>query len=263
MQRYKSKYTGPQMDVAFERALPGGEIDRSMSAKLDWEGLVNPEFTVAQAGIGGNHGSVAYAADCWKLVSGTVSAAPGGGLVLNGTIRQTREKAVGFDVVASINVTSGTATAAYDDATKQFDITSSGGTIKRAHLGLIEITDWAKIPHADCGDELAKCQRYYCTSYQNVPAGSQNAYANEIVLTALNTYCFTERNIQFPVKMRTTPSITFYAPGSGNAGKATKSGGDDVTVTQLIAGEDRVSFYSSDLEAGFEYYLHYTASADL
>jgi hypothetical protein len=159
MENYKSTYTGSQIDTAIGRALPGGEIDQSTSAKLDWEGLINPEFTVAQAGIGGNHGSVPYAADCWKLVSGTVSAAPGGGLVLNGTIRQTRETAVGFDAVASINATSGTAT--YDDATKQFDITSSGGTIKRAHLGLREITDWAKMPKADYGEMLQKCMRYY------------------------------------------------------------------------------------------------------
>lgn len=161
MARYKSVHTGPQIDSGVARALLGGAIDQSMSAKLDWEGLINPEFTIAQAGIGGNHGSIPYAADCWKLISGTVSAAPGGGLVLNGTIRQTREKAVGFDVVASINVTSGTATITYDDSTKYCDITSSGGVIKRAHLGLREITDWAKMPKAGYGEMLQKCMRYY------------------------------------------------------------------------------------------------------
>lgn len=158
MPRYKSVHTGPQIDSGVARALSGGAIDQSMSSKLDWEGLINPEFTIAQAGIGGNHGSVAYAADCWKLVSGTVSAAPGGGLVLNGTIRQTRETAVGFDAVASVNVTSGTATATYDDAAKQFEITSSGGTIKRAHLGLIAITDWSKMPPTNYLDTLQLCQ---------------------------------------------------------------------------------------------------------
>lgn len=35
MQRYKSKYTGPQMDVAFERALPGGAIDLSLSNRAN------------------------------------------------------------------------------------------------------------------------------------------------------------------------------------------------------------------------------------
>lgn len=187
-QRYKSKINGYQIDVALERALPGGAIDQSMSAKLDWEGLINPEFTVAQAGIGGNHGSVPYAADCWKLVSGTVSAAPGGGLVLNGTIRQTLETAAGLDVVASINVTSGTATAAYDDATKQFDITSSGGTIKRAHLGLTAIADWEKIPHTDYYDVLMGCRRRYRTGQM-------------IAQVQLKGYSF------LPVDMRAKPVI--------------------------------------------------------
>lgn len=178
MQRYKSKYTGPQIDVALERALPGGEIDQSTSAKLDWEGLINPEFTVAQAGIGGNHGSVPYAADCWKLVSGTVSAAPGGGLVLNGTIRQTLETAAGLDAVASINATSGTAT--YDDATRQFDITSSGGTIKRAHLGLRAITDWAEMPMMERGTELEECQKYFLTNNAIFVLGAMYSSTNGI-----------------------------------------------------------------------------------
>ncbi len=33
MQRYKSTYTGPQMDVAFERALPGGAIDQTRPSR--------------------------------------------------------------------------------------------------------------------------------------------------------------------------------------------------------------------------------------
>ena len=221
MQRYKSKYTGPQMDVAFERALPGGAIDQSMSSKLDWGGLITPEFTIAQAGIGGNHGSIPYAADCWKLVSGTVTAAPGGGLVLNGTIRQTLETAVGFDVVASINVTSGTATAAYDDATKQFDITSSGGTIKRAHLGLLAITDWTNIPATSQSVELVKCFRYYykwagVVYFMPSVGGASVAYA------------------AFHAPMRAAPSIANIVSAPA------------VTINQN-SGVNDVQFYSSEI----------------
>lgn len=221
MQRYKSKYTGPQMDVAFERALPGGAIDQSMSSKLDWEGLINPEFTIAQAGIGGNHGSIPYAVDCWKLVSGTVSAAPGGGLVLNGTIRQTLETAAGLDVVASINVTSGTATATYDDATKQFDITSSGGTIKRAYLGKIAIDDWAAMPPVDSGTETWKCQRFYykwagVVYFMPSVGGASVAYA------------------AFHTPMRAAPSIANIVSAPA------------VTINQN-SGVNDVQFYSSEI----------------
>ena len=157
---YKLAYEGPEIDEAIARVLPGGEIDGAMSAKLDWEGLINPEFAVAQAGIGGNHGSIPYAADCWKLVSGAVSAAPGG-LTLNGTIRQIREFSIGFPVVPSIEMHSGTAAITYDDSTKYCDITSSGGVIKRSHLGLVKITNWSKMPKPNYGEMLQKCMRYY------------------------------------------------------------------------------------------------------
>lgn len=160
MPRYKSVHTGPQIDSGVARALPGGEIDAALDNKMEIEFLDNVDFTnpVAQAGIGGLHGSVAYAVDRWKLLSGTVSW-DSNGLTLNGTIRQIREFPIGFPVVPSIEMYSGTATITYDDVTKYCDITSSGGTIKRAHLGLIEITDWSKVPQANY--ELQKCLMYY------------------------------------------------------------------------------------------------------
>lgn len=246
MQRYKSKYTGPQMDVAFERALPGGAIDQSMSSKLDWEGLINPEFTVAQAGIGGNHGSVPYAADCWKLVSGTVSAAPGGGLVLNGTIRQTLETAVGFDAVASINVTSGTATAAYDDATKQFDITSSGGTIKRAHLGLVAIADWSKLPPTNYGKGLQECQRRF----------QRLSYAeSSVIATAVAISGYIAFQIGLACTMRTTPTVVVTcSPFAVNTSTALTA----LSVNNMSAGNVVIgSVYSGGAQASL-----ITASSD-
>ncbi|WP_312281834.1 hypothetical protein, partial [Oscillibacter sp.] len=127
---------GPEIDEAIERALPGGAIDLSIEDKQFWEFLDNTNFTnpIAQAGIGGNHGSIPFALDRWQLISGTVSGSANG-LTLNGTIRQIRERPIGFAVVPSIEMYSGTATITYDDTTKYCDITSSGGTIKRPHLG--------------------------------------------------------------------------------------------------------------------------------
>lgn len=233
MARYKSVHTGPQIDSGVARALSGGEIDQSMAAKLDWEGLINPEFTVAQAGIGGNHGSIPYAADCWKLVSGTVSAAPGGGLVLNGTIRQTLETAVGFDAVASINVTSGTATAAYDDATKQFDITSSGGTIKRAHLGLRAIEDWSKMPKVDRDFTLLKCRKYYKTvgiGCIGIWQGTDSAFFS----------------CAFDVQMRTEPVLYLI---SSDVTLRTLGVGDVISTSAALAGLTRTTVSGIDYVA--------------
>ena len=64
---------------------------------LAWQGsnhprgnlLDNPDFSVAQAGYGGLHGTQQYAADRWKMISGaTVLPGSGGGIVLSGNIQQ-------------------------------------------------------------------------------------------------------------------------------------------------------------------------------
>ena len=246
MQRYKSVHTGAQIDSGVERALPGGEIDQSTSAKLDWEGLINPEFTVAQAGIGGNHGSVPYAADCWKLVSGTVSAAPGGGLVLNGAIRQTLETAAGLDAVASINVTSGTATAAYDDAAKQFDITSSGGTIKRAHLGLVAIVEWPKLPPTNYDKELSKCQR----RFQRFGYASSSVIATAVAISGYIAF-----QLGLACTMRTTPTVDVTcSPFAANSGTALA----ELSVNNMSAGNVVIgSVYNGGAQASL-----ITASSD-
>ena len=79
--------------------------------------LDNSDFTnlVAQAGIGGNHGSIAYAADRWILDSGTVSYAAGVGLTLNGTIRQKLEFPPTGETSAFVGMASGAASISYAD----------------------------------------------------------------------------------------------------------------------------------------------------
>ena len=96
--------------------------------------LDNSDFTnlVAQAGIGGNHGSIAYAADRWILDSGTVSYAAGVGLTLNGTIRQKLEYPPTGETSAFVGMASGAASISYADGA--VTITSSGGVIKWAAL---------------------------------------------------------------------------------------------------------------------------------
>ena len=194
-EKYKLTHTGSEVDSGVARALSGGEIDAALDSKAEIELLDNTDFTnpVAQAGIGGNHGSVAYAVDRWKLLSGTVSASSNG-LTLNGTIRQIREFPIGFPVVPSIEMHSGTATITYDDTTKYCDIVSSGGVIKRPHLGLTAIADWSKVPKAEFAVELLKCQRFY------------RKYTNGIYVTCYSNGYLT--GFLFPVRMRAVPVLT-------------------------------------------------------
>ena len=125
--------------------------------------LDNSDFTnlVAQAGIGGNHGTVAYAADRWILDSGTVSYTAGTGLTLNGTIRQKLEVQPTGQTSAFIGMVSGTASISYADG--EVTITSGGGVLKWAALYEGSYTADTMPPYAPKGyaAEFAECRRYY------------------------------------------------------------------------------------------------------
>ena len=125
--------------------------------------LDNSDFTnlVAQAGIGGNHGTIAYAADRWILDSGTVSYEAGVGLTLNGTIRQKLEFPPTEETSAFVGMASGAASISYADG--EVTITSGGGVIKWAALygGVYTETTKPEYQPKGYGAELAECQRYY------------------------------------------------------------------------------------------------------
>ena len=124
--------------------------------------LDNSDFTnlVAQAGIGGKHGTVDYAADRWILTSGTVSYSEGTGLTLNGTITQKLENAPNV-AYPYIGMASGAASISYEDGA--VSITSSGGVIKWAAIYTTEYTADTLPPymHKGYAAELAECLRYY------------------------------------------------------------------------------------------------------
>lgn len=145
--------------------------------------LDNSDFTnlVAQTEIGGKHGSVAYAADRWKLTSGTVTYTAGTGLKLNGTITQVLEKAP-TGGSCFVGMASGTATIALDGNT--ITITSSGGVIKWAALYAEKYTETTKPEYQPkgYGTELAECQRYYLQFSGLEPVAVGYGYAANGVL---------------------------------------------------------------------------------
>ena len=162
--------------------------------------LDNSDFTnlVAQAGIGGNHGTVAYAADRWILDSGTVSYDAGVGLTLNGTISQKLESQPAGQTSAFVGMVSGEASISYADGA--VTITSSGGVIKWAAIYEGSYTADTLPPYVPKGyaAELAECQRYYYRmNIRNAPClGSGWAYGtnNRISIT-------------LPMTMRITPTV--------------------------------------------------------
>lgn len=160
--------------------ISGSKISTA-AAPRNW--LDNSDFTnlVAQAGIGGNHGSVAYVADRWKLISGTVTYTAGTGLTLNGTITQMLEKAL-TGGSCFVGTASGTATIALDGNT--ITITSSGGVIKWAALYAEKYTETTKPEYQPkgYGAELAECQRYYFPFSSEDPIAIGYGFATNGVL---------------------------------------------------------------------------------
>lgn len=173
---------------AVRKAAPRNILDNSDFANL-----------VAQAGIGGNHGSIAYAADRWTLDSGTVSYAAGVGLTLNGTIRQKLEFPPTGETSAFVGMASGAASISYADGA--VTITSSGGVLKWAALygGVYTETTKPEYQPKGYGAELLECQRYY---YR------RNIFC---VLELANNKNMSEYRgeITFPVEMRTNPQCAF------------------------------------------------------
>ena len=161
--------------------------------------LDNSDFTnlVAQAGIGGNHGTIAYAADRWILDSGTVSYEAGVGLTLNGTIRQKLER-IPAAAYPYIGMASGEASISYDNGT--VSITSSGGVIKWAALYTGEYSRATMPEYQPKGysAELTACRRYY--RLYNFPQWSVSG----CYVSNLNTLVLT---IDYGT-MRVTPSVS-------------------------------------------------------
>ena len=173
--------------------------------------LDNSDFTnlVAQAGIGGNHGTVAYAADRWILDSGTVTGEAnenGNGyrnITLNGTIRQiiANPPAVG---TAGVEMISGTAAVSYTNG--ELTITSSGGIIKNVLLCAAEtLPEYQPKGYAA---ELAECLRYYYRLSNNEVYGVQNPASLYNATTVRVTFTL-------PVEMRVNPTVSILSGAVG------------------------------------------------
>ncbi len=159
---------------------------------------------VNQRGVSGTVSTAGYFLDRWKLTNGTVQITDSG-LVLNGTMVQIQESAIDQPVKASVLTSGGIADGSYDDASKTFSITAAGQTIVAAKL---ELGDTLTLAHQDAdgkwllnelpdyGEQLARCQRYYCRADGIYPALSFSNDKNLLLKPSLLA------------SMRTTPSLS-------------------------------------------------------
>lgn len=203
--------SGEKLSVLFGKikkrfsAMLAAIADRYTKAEAEARFMPNPNLLdnsdfvrrVNQRGVSGTITTAGYFIDRWKLVSGSVTLSADGLQLAAGTvIAQILEYAAGTDVIASLGITSGTASAAYDNATKTYTITATTACT------LI----WAKLEKGSIatpyvpkgyGAELAECMRYFEIAkmgftYSQLPS---------------NYLCTTS----FKVQKRTIPTVTVVA----------------------------------------------------
>ena len=117
--------------------------------------------------------------------------------------------------------------------------------------------------------ELALCQRYFAKSYELGTAPGSTTRAGCFVTVGTGAVSRPISMIQLPVRMRTPPGVTLYAPDSGTSGKMRDmSAGADVAAANWIVGDDNandLSVYPNGVSVTSNNYLgiHWTASAEL
>lgn len=225
-----------QIQAAAEEAKAGVEALRGSVRNL----LDNSDFTrpIAQAGVGGFHGTQAYALDRWILDEGMVSLRKGVGLTLNGTIRQKLEVLPTGAFSGFVDMVSGTAQIAYRNGA--VTISSQNGVLRWAALYGGSYTSQNRPTYLPKGQgaELTECLRYY---YQ-IPAGASFCHAG--FLLNQEEGCAT---IQTPIPMRAMPSLAV----------------EDLTQVRLYADREYpVTGIQAQEQQGSAVALGYTGSFD-
>lgn len=153
--------TGEKLSVLFGKIKKRLSMLKSIASNQNLLHNGDLVWRVNQRGVSGTITTAGYFIDRWKLVSGSVTLSADGLQLAAGTvIAQILEYAAGTDVIASRGITSGTASAAYDNATNTYTITATTACT------LI----WAKLEKGSIatpyvpkgyGVELSECLRYY------------------------------------------------------------------------------------------------------
>jgi hypothetical protein len=115
--------------------------------------------------------------------------------------------------------------------------------------------------------ELANCQRY---ALSTIPVGlgwaSNKGIAGSIAAMSQSTTARLSVYFNFPVQMRTSPTVTTYNPASSGSGFRNDSLGTDVAETVSVAiGATGVGVFTSSTVAAVNQYfaIHISATAEL
>lgn len=114
--------------------------------------------------------------------------------------------------------------------------------------------------------ELARCQRYFQSSYDFGVAPGTITSAGAPSHVVENTFFYAAIPITIPVKMRIGPTITLYSPGTGASGKIYNNNtATDIASGIYFTGESGFLPFVNNVSVstGQSVSVHYTASARL
>ncbi len=185
--------------------------------------LINHNFVVNQRGKSGAVAVGEYAADMWKLESGTAEVLSDGTIKLTGTLSQKLEHAPSGTVTCSASA----GAAAYSAG--KFTLTASGDVISWAKLEAGSRVTLYSPP--DYASELAKCQRYF----QRI----KNAVGKYAFWGSGYAYSATKGFATFPlaVPMRSPEACTSVLSGTLYAVNAAHIGSSAVQLTEVSGVE--------------------------
>jgi len=181
-----------------------------------------------------------------------------------------------FWVAAGTTFTSGTLATSWEAINNANRVSSSNVNLADSTSNYINITgvqlevndsasDFEFVPY---DMELARCQRYFSTSYGNNPVGT-NTWDGTVAGRNYDTSSRGEHsiNIHYPVQMRALPTLTAYSKAgtSGNGVQGSTSvDASTVERTCTLRGSAtilRAALITTDSAAFLQF--HYTASAEL
>ena len=117
--------------------------------------------------------------------------------------------------------------------------------------------------HRSFGDELARCQRYFCKSFDtDVTPGTANG--NGAIRGVRGDGSFIT-NLFFPQEMRAAPTVTMYSPTTGASGKVRNlsGAGSDETSAAFSQGTRNAGFTFTSTSTEVCINAHFTAEAEL
>ena len=120
--------------------------------------------------------------------------------------------------------------------------------------------------HRSFGDELAKCQRYFCRSYAYGTATGSSGNNGAISSTAYGAAAYASAGTAvFPVEMRATPTTTIYGTG-GTAGKVNADSGEGTGQVTFVNSRHAFILRNNDstgVSVNVFLKAHYVADAEL